>query len=133
MVSLENVNKLVTQYDVDVRLVKHKSDRRSLVDIVSRCNDRIVIELAFTDGGLSEIYFVNNQFYELSDGEFEQLLVDLLDGAYKIRGASNKRYIVSIHGIGPERTVKMGKSDYDLYEILPQVLRHPLLRADQHD
>lgn len=119
MVNLESVNKIIAQYDVDTKLVECESDRRSLVDIISHRDDRLVIGLAFTDGCLSEVYFINNQFYELYDDEFEQLLIDLLDGAYEVRGAGDKRHIVSDHGIGPERTMKMGELERSLYEILP--------------
>lgn len=119
MVHLESIRKIIARYDVDIKLVEHESGRRSLVDIISHRNDKVVIELALTDGRLSEIYFVNNQFYELSDCEFEQLLIDLLDGAYEVRGAGNKRYVVSDHGIGPECMVEASKHHCDIYNALP--------------
>lgn len=123
MVSLGSVDKIISKYDVDTRFVKHSSNRRTLLDIVSRRNKKLVIKLAFTDGNLSEIYFINNQFYELADYEFSQLLTDLLDGAYEVRGYCDKKYIVSIHNIGPERTVSDSESDYSLYDELPAPFR----------
>lgn len=99
---------------------KSSGDRRETVSIHDSDNATLEVECVLTDGELTEVYFLNNQFYELASERLLQVAMDIVEGNYRVKSNlfRSKQWIApnSIND-GPER---IAKSDPMIYRMLPK-------------
>ena len=98
---------------------RNSGDVRKNITIYSNFNNSIKMECVLTDDHLTEVYFLNNQFYELEEESLLIIAKDITEGRYSVRTGffGKQKWIVSDSlSIGPERTTK---DDLDIYQMLP--------------
>lgn len=119
MVTYETVVALVR----DAGLIQEtsKDDERRTLTVFNE-NRELTVDLSFSRGVLTEVYFLNNQFYELNDEELLHCFEDIIKGQYSVRKSlfSNKKWIVTDQGkFTPARTTDKS-FDFKVYETLPK-------------
>ena len=99
-----------------------KGDRQTIT-ISDHEDTNLRVECTLTDGILTEVYFLNNQFYEQESEALLQVARDIIEGDYMVKSNffKTKQWIVpkSLNG-GPERTTK---ADPGAYKLLPKPFR----------
>lgn len=109
---------------IDYAVSTHSSgDHRQIIGIHDDENEVLSIECILTDGMLTEVYFLNNQFYEQESEVLLQVVRDIVEGEYMVKSNffKTKQWIVpkSLNG-GPERTTKTAPGTY---KMLPKPFR----------
>ena len=118
MVGVEELKSVFVDYKLDIDTI---TNGRQNVTIFDSADDRIKLDCTFSDNHLSEVYFLNNQFYELDEDALLDVVRDIVKGNYVIKTSFFKksRWIVTLsQNISPERTLK---PDLDSYINLPVI------------
>ena len=64
---------------------RNSGDVRKNITIYSSFNNSIKMECVLTDDHLTEVYFLNNQFYELEEESLLIIAKDITEGRYSVR------------------------------------------------
>lgn len=110
---LSILRKLELSFDI------HKNGDRTVVTVCDR-GKTMFIDLAFSKNTLTELYFLNNQFYEVDEADLLQCFEDIIYGKYAVkRTLFGKKWIRTLTGnLSPTRTIDKGY-DFKIYDTLP--------------
>ncbi len=112
MVGIEELKKTFADYAYSVEAPSRK---RQIITIHGDLEGRLRLDCALSENHLTELYFLNNQFYDLDEETLLQVADDIVNGRYIVKANFTKtsKWLVTMSlGIGPERTVKVASNAY---------------------
>jgi hypothetical protein len=106
----QEIRHVLKDYDVHVQ-IENKAGRSEFWTITDLAHKNLVVTLHFLDEQLYSIFLLNNEFYELTEPQFQFVLNALLTGKYELKINRHLKAIRSIqifyepenHYIYPER------------------------------
>lgn len=114
MVGVKEIKNIFTDYVISSDELEGS---RQTIAICDRENTDLRVECTLTDNILTEVYFLNNQFYEQESDMLLQVARDIVDGNYTVKSNffKSKQWIMprSLKG-GPERVAKTSLAAYKL-------------------
>ena len=122
MVGAEKILETFSNYKYST---EELTDRRKNIAIYSSTNDKLRVDCVLTDDHLTEVYFLNNQFYELDEESLLNVISDILEANYSVHSSflgRTKWIITKSLSAGPERTTKDKLAEYkDLPSVFTRV------------
>lgn len=119
MVTYDKILKFIDEQSLFYKVLD--GDVRQTITVFS--NDELLsVDLSFSEHFLTEVYFLNNQYYELSEDILYQCFQDIVYGRYKVRKSiiSNKKWLIlSTYNTVPTRTIDKN-FDFNTYRLLPK-------------
>ncbi len=112
MVGIEELKKTFADYAYSVEAPSRK---RQIITIHGDLEGRLRLDCALSENHLTELYFLNNQFYDLDEEILLQVANDIVNGHYIVKAnftKTSKWLVTTSLGIGPERTVKVASNAY---------------------